>query len=452
MKRGTWVLLAAVAALLAFVLLWERKGPSTSEAEQQKSRLVARPFEEVRRLERAGAAPLVLQKQDEERWSLMAPVRDRADRYAVEGFLDRVGSAELVRWVEKPEPKELGLDAPRAVWTLDHKGGRTLLELGSAAPLGAGVYVRLDGRTALVAAGLEEALLRPLPDFRAKELVATATQEVRRLSLAVGERVALAFERDGDAWTLTVPFRDAGDPGKLQGLLDDLCLCPVDSVVEDSPRDLAPYGLDAPLQKAELTLKSGAAVTVKLGKPVPGGAPEKALVYAWSSDRPSVFAVSSNSLRSLRTDPGELRSLALFRHDLYDAESIAVEGGLALVLKKDEKGMWIVDRPAAGAKADDGPAAFTALAGLKGKRAVPATDPARLGLDRPYLTLVARGKGYDERTVIGVERDGLRFARPLGREVALELSKEEWQAAQSALDLAAGKAPRPAAPATGAPR
>ena len=438
MKRSTWVLLIIIAALATFILLFERKAPSTDEAMQQKSRLFAERFEDVKSLSRNGFEPMAIKRKDEERWDLETPVSDRADRFSVDGFMDRLKETEVTRWIEGATAKELGLDPPRATWAIEDKKGRATLDAGADAPLDSGLYVRANGRVALVPKSLEETLLRPIQDFRSKELVASPEQEVRRFSMVSAGREILAFEHDGGAWRVTAPFKDAGDSGKLQTILDDVCLCPINGVVEDSPKDFAKYGLDSPERSIKLELKSGAPVTVRLGGPVPGGDAQKALIYAYSSDRPSVFSVSSNSIKSLAQDPVGLRSLALFSHDPYEADRIEVKGGFTIAIVKDAKGMWAVEKPAAGTKAENGSALFTALAGLKGTKAEAPGNLKAFGLGQPFLTLVLRGKGWEENASIGAEKDGARYAMPSGRDAALALSKDDWQAAQAALEVASG--------------
>jgi len=441
MKRGTWVLLAVVAALVAVILLWERKLPGTAEVEKEKGRLLPVAVKEARSLARTGWAPVALAKHDEERWDLTLPVADRADRYAVTGFLDRLADTEVSRWVEGALPADLGLDAPRASWTLELPAGKTTVELGGAAPLEAGIYLRVDGRVALVPPSLEETLLRPVSDFRAKELLTVGSPDVDSLQYREGGRERLSFRREGEGWSVSAPFSDDGDPAGLESLLDDVCACPLNSVVEDNPRDLSRYGLATPIQEIRLGTKKGE-VVLRLGSAVPGSDPAKALLYASTSDRPaSVFSISRNSLKSLSGDFASLRSLSPFRRDPYEATSLTLSGAFSLTLASDKQGGWLTQSPPPGAKAGDGAPLFSAIAGLKGRRAQPAGDLAAAGLSPPYLTLVLKGEGWEEKVEVGAEENGRRSLRRTGRPILLEVGKEDWQTLEAALTVASGKVP-----------
>jgi len=444
MKRGTWFLLAVVAALVAFVLLWERKLPGTAEHEKAKGRLVPAALEKVRTLARTGTAPVTIVRRDEDRWDLTLPVADRADAYAVKGFLDRLTETEVIRWVDGASPDGLGLVPPRATWTVDAQGARTVLELGGPAPLGAGLYLRVDGRTALVPETVEETLLRPVADFRSKELLTIGSQDVDSFSFTDGGKERLSFRRDGGVWSVKAPFSDTGDSGALESILDDVCACPLSAVVEDGPKDLSRYGLEPPAREIRLRTRKGE-VTLRLGNPVPGSDPAKALLYAFASDRPaSVFSISWNSLKTLSGDFATLRSLSPFRRDPYDAKSLALSGALTLTLAPDSQGSWRTVAPPAGAKAEDGAALFSALVDLKGVRAEAAD--ASSSAAPAYLTLLLRGEGWEERIDVEAEKDGRRFLHPAGRPVLLEVPKEEWQTVEATLAIASGKVPSAGAP------
>ncbi len=438
MKRSTWVLLGIIAALALFILLFERKMPSSGEVKEQSSKLFPAKFKDVASLSRTGFQPVSLKSGAEESWNIVAPVADKADRYGVTGFTDELGGASVTRWVDDASLKDLGLEPPRATWTIEAKSGRATLEVGADAPLDAGLYVRANGKVALVPKSLEDTLLRPAGDFRSKELVASPEQDVTSFSMTSGGHDLLAFSRADGAWRVTAPFKDAGDGAKLQGILDDACLCPIDHVVEDNPADFSKYGLAPPDKVIKLGTKPGATVTVMLGSTVAGGDPKKALIYAYSSDRPSVFAVSSNSIKSLFQDPQELRSLALFARDPFDADRIEVKGAFNLAITKDAKGMWSLEKTA-GAKPDNGPALFTALSDLKGTKAFAGGEMEALNLGQPSLTITVKGKGWEESDGLFEGKDGSCYARPKGRDVALAIAKDDWKTARLALQAASGK-------------
>jgi len=441
MKRSTWILLAVVALLASFIALWERKQPSTEEIAKERNRLVDFKPGQVRQLSRSGQGAVSLVKEKGGAWRLTQPVDDTADRYGVEGFLDRLSNATVLRWVEPAASEaQLGLSPPRAVWTLKGPTKPVVLEVGAKAPLNQGLYVRIAGRTALVAPDLESLLLEPVSSLRSKDLLTVGTADIQSLKVVRGGAETLALSRDPTGgWTVTAPFSDRGDSDRIENLLDDISLCPVDQYVSDKPADLSAYGLDPPSTDILVTAK-GQTIEAKLGKAVPGGAPEKRLVYAWVSNRPSVMAVSLNSLKSLDQDPEKLRSMSLIPHDFYDVQEIGVSGLYTLALRRDEKLGWVFTQPKLPPKGAQASILADGLSSLRGERAVPLTEPGALGLSPPALTITFQGKGFSDRVELGRDSSGTWYAHPAKRSVALVLPEQAWGKIVASFTLVKGAA------------
>lgn len=441
MKRSTLVLLALVAALMAAILVWERRAPTTGERDAGKLQVFDPTLAKTGDLDRRGEAPLHLKKEGQDRWSLVAPVADMADRYAVEGFLERLVQVRALRFPASGTPAaEFGLDKPRAIWTFKGEGGLVRAEVGRKAPFGEGLYLRVNGTLSLVPADLEGLFLRPADDFRLKSLTATATQEVRSFTVEEAGKRRLSARRDrSGGWEVTAPFADWGASDRIEQMLDDLSLCMVDTF-EPAELNRSRAGLDPPLRKVRLEMDKGPAVEIALGSPVPGGDPQKSLIYASVSGRPSPLTVSANGLKTLAQDPESLRSLKLFRHDAWEATELAVRGARALSLKRSKKGGWEAQGVASAKPGSDLEGLPAALSGLVGQQALPWQGPATPGFARAEWTFTLKGDGFEESVEVGAEVEGRRLAHPQGRPVALRVSRESWATVDAALKLAEGAA------------
>ena len=443
MKRSTWVLLGLVVALVVAILVWERNQPSTDESAEQHNKVFDLSPDKVTELARSGEGPLQLKRGPEDQWSLLAPLKDAADRYAVEGFVERLNQARALRFPEAGTPlASMGLDKPRATW--DVRGGDRpiLVEVGAKAPLGEGLYLRVAGRPALVPADLESLLLRPADDFRLKNLTAAATQDVQSLSLEGEGGRKLAFHRtakDG-GWQVTAPFDDWGAEDKITQVLDDVSLCLVDSFLDagaNASLDRKGAGLDPPRDKIRIEMTKGPAVDIALGGPVPGGDPKKDLIYATVSGRPSVMVISRNGLKSLFERPDGLRSLGLFRRDVSEAKEVSVGGPHGLSMTRGKDGAWKVEgKASSGSAAPDAGAVIAALEGLKGERAIPWTGPSTPGFGAVAATITLKGEGFEEMVEIGQEQEGRRLAHAKGRPVAIVLKEEPWKSLEACLRTA----------------
>jgi len=435
-RRSTLVLLAVVALLLAFVLLWERKVPSTAEREAHREDLLPGvKVGDLVRLERRGFDPVLLVRkappagagEEEARtsWRMELPLRDTADRYGVEGFADRLATARILRAVSGEAPAAgLGLDPPRAVWTLGmEKGESRTVEVGGEAPLEEGIYLRAGGRTVLVAKDLESLLLRPASDFRLKDLLTFGTAEISAVTVERRDGGRLAFVRRGEGWDVTEPFEDWASTEKVLALLDDLSLCPVASFLPEGQGDT---GLASPVLRVVVRPRTGSPVTLALGGPAPGGDPAERRVYAASSERPGLLVVSSRSLASLEGEAEGFRSLEVFRRSVYDADEIEVQGPRNLRLRRDPRKGWTAEGLAG--REDDAVVLVGHLSSLRGTAVLGAPPPPA----HPWAFAV-KGPGFEERATVWQAADGRILARPVGRPVALVLDQEAWKAAEALL-------------------
>jgi hypothetical protein len=432
-------LLVLVAALLAVILLWERRAPATGERDAGKLKVFEPAVAKTGDIDRRGEAPLHLKKGEQDRWSLVAPVADMADRYAVEGFLERLVQARALRFPATGTPAdEMGLDKPRATWTFKGEGGAVCLEVGRKAPFDEGLYLRVNGRLSLVPGDMESLLLRPADEFRLRNLTAAATQEIRSFTVEEAGKRRLCARRDASGgWEVTAPFADWGASDKIEQMLDDVSLCLVDTF-EAAGFDRRSAGLDPPLRKVRLEMEKGPAVEIALGGSVPGGDPTKNLICASVSGRPSAVTVSANSIKSLTQDPEEFRSLKLFRHDALEATELTVRGGRTLSLKRSREGAWLAQGADSAKPAADLGGLPAALPGLRGQKALPWQGPTTPGFAPTEWTFTLKGDGFEEKVDVGVEHDGKRLAHAQGRSVALLVPREDWMKLDDALKLATG--------------
>lgn len=151
--RAPLALLILVAALLAYVLLFERDGPGRTEVEARSGLLVESLVRDrITRIRIAsGDARIVLRREGEgfdETWTLEQPVQAPADSVAAEDYLRSWEFSIPVRTLQSPNAEDLrvfGIDKPEAEVTFEMGRAKVAVILGSGKPVDGGGYVRVAG-------------------------------------------------------------------------------------------------------------------------------------------------------------------------------------------------------------------------------------------------------------------------------------------------------------------
>jgi hypothetical protein len=373
-------------------------------------------------------------------WRLTAPVAAAADGAVINGVLSslKLMSAEQRIPLAEADPlASYGLDPPRASWILTLRDGERLsLDVGRRSPFNGQLYIRPDGRDAvvLVAGRLERSLVRSLYDLRRKDLLAVEPDRVRRLEVVgrgAGEVDAgrIVLERRAGRWELTAPIADRADARTVRHLLQRLRNLRAKAFIERDVDD-ALLGLEPPDWR--VVIDSGAdgrRQEVLIGKGrqrpvqgkvyvrrlVPPGPRAQVALHHWHGLDKSVFDYRFKA--PVAFEPERVAKIQIAR-----TEALVV---LERADRRDGGGSgWSLLAPRAGpAKAYKVESLLGGLAGLRASRFAGAAEPAALerwGLAEPRATIrlfdpegqqLARlriGPATDEGTaVLGTARDAI---------------------------------------------
>lgn len=253
-----WQTTAALAVLLValglFYYVYEiRLGPERERAETRKGRVFTADTGDVTEavLARKDGGTVHV-KREGDAWQVLAPVKGRGARGAIEEVVTTVVTAKMDREVASAPASlaDFGLDAPAAEITLTLKDGKTLgLQLGSKNPTGVWVYARERDRPAVFLLG--ESVLRdatrPVADFRDKTVLAFDRAAVTGLDVVTPEET-LALVAQDRRWSLARPVQRPADAETIGEFLEKLAAAQVKEFAAESPASLQPYGLDRPVR------------------------------------------------------------------------------------------------------------------------------------------------------------------------------------------------------------
>jgi hypothetical protein len=276
--KTTYILFGVFCLLLlAFgVALWLSPPEDISEFVLPSMHSAAHPLKpedvEVVEIERnrPTAEKLVFTRDPEtKKWRITEPHSYRADAFAVDDLVRQVySSSRDPRSENLTDFGKAGLQPPAEVITLKKGGETKTLSVGDQSPgtESAVLYVTSSDRPKEVLAVRKrdlDAVLKPLADFRSKDLLSGSPSDIQSLTLSAGAKGPIELKKAGDAadrWVYVQPpygrantdsAGAAADttkaPGDVQALLSDLTGLRVENssdFVSDDTQDLAKYHLD----------------------------------------------------------------------------------------------------------------------------------------------------------------------------------------------------------------
>ena len=427
-----------MAALLAFIWFYERDLPSSDERAELAKRVLRLEADEVTgvvlargessvRLERTdpgGAADG--EEEPEADWWLRQPLEALADRFAVDGLVDRITGLEKDRTLEEADPAGLGLNDPRGRVTLETADGPVELLVGSEVPASSTMIVGLAGRAAayVVADSLWRDLEKPAGDWRSKDLGPGSRQAIQRIGLGGG---AVALGRRGESFWVEAPYVDKADRDLVNDLVGEITGLRVESFVDQPPEPapvLAAGTLEVVLEDREEALR------VELGEPV-GEEEELRLARI----RGQLVEIRTDLAEAVARPAEEWRSPAWASLQVYQIDRLTARDAEGETLFERDGGEWLRD----GGRVEYEPVSdlLYAVTGIEAE----ATSPETGALGEPLLTLELAGDEDERHEILRLyppDASGASPATVEGRDVTLLLA--EGAVADLELKLAEARA------------
>ena len=214
-------------------------------------------------------------EKDGTHWKVTSPLQASADNGVIENLLNALKSDSYNQVIEaKPtadDLKKYGLDKPSfhlvATWAPKGEKAQTFeLEGGIVNPYDNSVYLLRPGDPAVRSApgGVRSAALKSTFDLRDKRLLTYDEASLKGVELVRGKEQVSLLKDAANKWQLEKPWKQSGDDDAVKALVVAVQGTRATAFPDAS---LKPhFGLDAPLMVATFTPKTGAPVTLTIGK------------------------------------------------------------------------------------------------------------------------------------------------------------------------------------------
>jgi hypothetical protein len=289
------------------------------------------------------------------------------------------------------------------------RGGRSLLILVVVA-LGLGAYIFFV-----------ESKREPAGDttvVKKAKVFTTESSKFEEVNVHAVTGETTTLKKKNGVWEIVEPQTLPTDSGEIGGLLSSLESLEIQSVVSETPKSAADFGLEPPRFTVSFKAEgAGAPMELQVGKKTPTGGD----LYARVAGQPRVFLISAFLEGSLSKTPFNLRDKTILKFERDAADMLTVEKTGSPTLAFAKKGQdWRFSKPYE-AKADTS-TVDNLVSKLSQARMTSAVvddgtkELNKYGLDKPTATATI-GAGSARATLIfgSKKDDGSVYARDASR-------------------------------------
>ena len=268
------VLTGVFLVLLAFVVFFERKQPTSEERAKAGKRLADFKADDVVSvaIERPDLPKVELTRREKSRWTVTNPPASAADGFAAENLVGDLARLEVVGETRTSfDPKEYGLDAPKAKATLTFADQSTkVFSFGASIPGTEATAAAAGPLFGAVRVAPLAALSKPVDEYRSRQLFDVPVGEITRLSVTRGSSTVVV-SRDvktgvaPGAWRLEKPVADLASESFVDRLLGDLAGARISEFASLPETDLTRVGLAPPVVSVALEKGTEKVATIGFG-------------------------------------------------------------------------------------------------------------------------------------------------------------------------------------------
>ena len=297
---------------------------------------------------RTAQQDVIFQKTEENQWSLLQPLKAKADSDKIQSFLQRLINAQAKEFVEE-NPEDLGqyrLAPPERELTfwLGEEMAQAMFLIGKRNEDKKSYYAR--GGQSMVVVLIDEQVFKELPEaidgWRDKTLITFDRNKLNKLNLTYGEHL-IALQKKEEQWELTEPLKTKADSWEVERFAIALQGTKAEGFIDHSAKPDSWYGFNQPQLEVSLWLEGEEAPQkLVIGKQEKG----KTTYYARSSQSPTIYLVKLEEIDKLKKTPFDLRDKVLISYRPAELNSLTLKlpGEEPIMIRKSGD-RWVIKKP-----------------------------------------------------------------------------------------------------------
>jgi hypothetical protein len=335
----TYVAVAVLVGLGAYIYFVERKRPASDEEPKEKVFSVKR--DKIKELAIAPSqSESVRLVREKDGWRMVAPQDVAAATSEVDSLLSSIETMEIDEVVLETAENltDFGLDEPKVALEVLVEGASepAKLLIGKKTPGESALYAKrpTEARIFTIASHLENTFNKKPFDLRDRDLLHVKRDEIKTLTID-GPEGRYALKRKGeDAWIFTAPLKTLAGRWSVDSLLGTLEYLRLDAIAAENALNLASFGLDQPKRTVTIGLAEGASKTLQIGKET-----DDDKFYAREASAALVGVIPRTLIEDLEKGMNELRAKRLLDVSAYDVEGfeLLLEGKKSVYARSTDK-------------------------------------------------------------------------------------------------------------------
>jgi len=420
--RNTIILCGLLGILAAYFFVFEA-GKNEVEEIERVFDLEVEAVTQIKITTESGST--VVEKVPLEGWQIVDPLRYPADVAVLRTLLNEFATLSPARTVadSAADLSEYGLDFPSVtVKVSSGLSAPNVLLVGDLNPTGSSYYAAAQGsqRVFFISRGTNNHFRKSVEALRDRLLVHFDKDKVDEFVIQKrGERIVGKLDSIG-TWRIHEPFKLPAERNEAISLIGNMHAVKALTFVDDAPKSLKPYGLDRPAVTATVKSRDG-----QINQTISLGNVEGNSIYILSSERKTVYSVSSDFLSQINRDSELFRRKTAFSFRSYEVPKMSMQLGdesVSLVKRSFED--WRMTSPF-DMRANDHMinSLLDSLEVMWVRNYIPASaaNVKRYGLDRApiKLSLIIENRPVPQDILIGAASED-------GRTIYVQDPLEEW--------------------------
>lgn len=220
MKWKGLILFGVALALFLFIVLYEKKLPTTEEKKEREKKIFNLKEGEINYLKYESQDLNWEVKKEKDEWKIIKPIEYKAEEFTINNILRTISELEKIEDIETKDLKSFGLEVPEKKIIFQGEKEREEIFIGEEIPNINRLAIKLKnkGKSFFVSSSFLKDISKNITELRDKTIFSYQASDVNFIEIQTRER-KINIEKKGKFWYLDFPFKDRAQKDGVEDLI-----------------------------------------------------------------------------------------------------------------------------------------------------------------------------------------------------------------------------------------